>query len=362
MPQTNKEFVDTLDIRPEDGFLAVAVRRAAAWQLGKDVVDLEMETVGEPDFYLPWDGKQFGFRLETELGIVVPFGESDFENNLSQFFHECPDWFRGPAIKMPMKFWTELAVKRFLGPIRDKITCPEDWTFFETEKQFDRIEAGCYTIFICGVPAFLFTIPAVLGWHYGHYDALILFGILALFFWTSVLIFSFRLFRCMFPSPPPPLLQLFGTMTFYDNTLQFADDNLSEGTVQILPGDYRFFLMCLKDYTPSAAVLTTFPDPPSHSEFESAENVQQFEIVIDGGIISIMELNDSSPTGWVQPISNCFFVTPSKVVHRLQQREDRTVSGIKLLLTYDDGSYKVFVAKTPTDCSIMVELQTPPAE
>jgi len=50
MSQTNKEFVDALDIRPEDTFLAVAVRRAAARQLGKEVVDLETKIVGEPKF------------------------------------------------------------------------------------------------------------------------------------------------------------------------------------------------------------------------------------------------------------------------------------------------------------------------
>ncbi|MDR0609381.1 MAG: hypothetical protein LBG58_04680 [Planctomycetaceae bacterium] len=111
--QTNKEFIDALDLQPEDGFLAVAVRWAAARQLGKEIVNLDTETVGEPDFSLNWDAKEFAFILEEELGIIIPIHETNFSNDLVSIMQDYPDWFRGPAIKMPMKQWTEIAVKRF---------------------------------------------------------------------------------------------------------------------------------------------------------------------------------------------------------------------------------------------------------
>ena len=131
--QTNKEFLDALDIRPDDGFLAVTIRRAAALQLGKSVIELETGTVDEPDFILPWDGKQFGYFLEKELDITIPFAEKSFTVLLISIQENHADWFRGPAIKMAMGEWTKIAVEQFLGPIRDEIHCPENWTPFEPE-------------------------------------------------------------------------------------------------------------------------------------------------------------------------------------------------------------------------------------
>ncbi len=355
MPQTNKEFVDALDIRPEDGFLAVAVRRAAAWQLGKEIVDLETETVGEPDFYLPWDGKQFGFLLEKELDIVIPFREARFSDSLILIQQEYSDWFRGPAIKMPMKQWTEIAVQKFFRPVREKISCPSDWTFFEPEKSNELPgPSGCVLCALFALGTFL-TILSVLSGYYGIIVGLMMFTPLAILFWVLFFGNILRSLKRKSPITRLPHCQLLGTMTFHSDTLRFADEDQLEETAQIPPGDYRFFLIRMEDFTPSLAVLTTLSDPPSHFDFESAPDTQQFEIAIDSGMIGIMEQDEPSSSNWIQNI-------PSYVVHRIQQRDDKTVCGIKLLPTYGDGGYKVIVNTTPTSCLIMVELQTPPED
>jgi hypothetical protein len=129
--QTNKEFLDAVGVKPEDDFWAIEVRLAAARQLGKSVVDLESHTVGEPDFFLPWDGKEFGYFLEKELPAVsIPFDDADFQKILLSI---SEDWFRCPAIKMRMDKWTKIAVEQFLQPVREKIVRPEHWTPLEPE-------------------------------------------------------------------------------------------------------------------------------------------------------------------------------------------------------------------------------------
>jgi hypothetical protein len=359
--QTNKEFIDALDIQPEDGFLAVAVRRAAAWQLGKEVVNIDTETVDEPDFCLPWDGKEFAFALEKELGITIPISETNFSNELISIEQDYPDWFRGPAIKMPMKQWTEIAVKRFLRPVREKITCPKDWTPFEPITNNESVVGsnGCVqcVLFVLGL---FFIFYALFCCYYKIYSGLIFAIPFTIIFW--------KLFFCLF-SPSQflkrtqpvevlteelPSWQLLGTMTFHSDTLQFADNDRIEETATILSGDYRLFLTRMgkeEDFTPELAVLTTQKEPRFRADFESSETTRIFEIVIDSGLITVMEKSETSSADWIP-------APTEKVVYRILQREDLTICGIKFIPTYGDGFYKIIIDTSPTNCSIMIELQT----
>jgi hypothetical protein len=87
----------------------------------------------------------------------------------------------------------------------------------------------------------------------------------------------------------PP--QLIGTSTFQKSQIQFADDKTEQGSLEILPGDYRFFLIRLikEESRPFYAVLTTDSEPPSFDELLELscnalenrldENVQKFELL-----------------------------------------------------------------------------------
>jgi hypothetical protein len=379
--QTNKEFLDAIGIRPEDDFLAIAVRRAAAWQLGKSVVDLELTTVGEPDFVLPWDGKQFGYLLEKELSITIPFGDAKFQKTSLSIPH---DWFRGPAIKMPMDQWTKIAIEQFLQPVREKIVRPEHWTPLEPEEQEKNEtfrEKVCFMFysvlfFFFPLTLVILSIPGLFLKDWANNISkpclflLVLYPcIIYLYFYCSACFFGNKKTSCKNGDAAElPFSQLLGTLTFHNTQLQFGDDEMVQGNLEILPGDYRFFLIRpTKESSPFYAVLTTDSEPPCFEELmdmslnaldnKLPENVQKLEIVIDSGLIAISELAEPftasiTESKWIPGQSR-------QTVALIRQRPDGTVCGLKLYPSYGDGDYRIFVRRTPKSCMIAIELTAP---
>lgn len=365
-----------LEIKPEDGFLAVAVRRAAAWQLGKPIVELETTTVGEPDFIVPWDKLAFLMRIETELGKPLSLNKTLLPSEHNKTIP--PNWFHGPAVKMPMSEWTKIAVEHFLAPIRDEIVCPKYWTPLEPETKKEKVSFpanfsdwfwSCFGFSIVAAPivAILTALPGLFWNNWLKMVPKFYFFIFLYFcFWWLVIIIHGRFFAYNKPESismnnvPPPLL--LGTLTFHENQLQIADDMTQEGTLKILPSEYRCFLFYgdINFDRPSYLFLTTQKILPTYDllldlimlGYDKNESVQRVEVVIDSGLITITELPIPYQIDWI-PGPN------RQTVDQILQREDKTICGLKLLPSYGDGDYYAFARKTESVCEVVVELIAP---
>lgn len=155
------------------------------------------------------------------------------------------------------------------------------------------------------------------------------------------------------PKPALPPQELC-TLRFQCRVLQICDDMKPECDFNILPGEYRLFLFRgdeTEDFNPIYAVLTTFSVPPSRKYFDAVEHLSKKEIVIDSGMIGLMEPGNDSVGTWFQG-------QDGKAVAEIRMLSDRTIDGIKLCPAYGDGDYRVFCETTETDCSLLIELQT----
>lgn len=359
--QTNKEFFDALNLPPEDDFLAIAVRRIAAKQLAIPVVELETQTNHLPDFSFPWDIAGFAFALEKELGIQIP--NENFRTNLETVPQK---WFRGPAIEMPMDSWTKITVQQLLAPIRNGISCPENWSPFEPEKLIPS-KSTTWTDWLIFGFVFLFLTPFLL----------IPFFLLGRFFqgWADVMLGPIALaaswlapiglLYCVLKiqlwfddttkrTPQKPLIMLLGTLTLENQILHFFDDTNWEGSLEVIPGDYRVFLIYKtknEDWAEYAVFSnrTEIPDYDTLVDFVVAQRDDLDQPPRKIVAISLCDITEIKQLSW-KPQPNPMSVT------EIGLRKDRTVGGLKLYPIYVDGGDFAHLRKDETDCEIILEL------
>ncbi len=360
--QTNKEFCDEIAVRSEDLFLAVAIRRVAARQLRMSVVDLETKTVGLSiaSFAWPWDSLDFIYQLEKELNVSISRSDCTVSETVN-----VEDWRYGPAIRMPMGDWTKFTIDHVLAPVRSGISCPPNWTSFESEGCVLRHDSWINRLVFQYLPyvALILAAPGIFWRIWFEWvvpvcvTVLILCWVLPILLLITGALFA-RLTQKSSDSKShraelPPLL--LGTLTFRNGRLRFADDETPQWTAEILPGDYRFFLFNIDDgFEMMRAVLTTLPEPPPFEEIEAGEGVQKFELCCESSLIGISEADDDGQEGivWIP-------APQGDTVRGLRQGTEGNVCGIKLAPRYGVGENRIFVQKTATAYSVIIELDIP---
>ncbi|MGL4941694.1 MAG: hypothetical protein ACRC46_00700 [Thermoguttaceae bacterium] len=150
--QTNKEFVEAAGITEQDAFIAVAIRRIVADQIGFPVRELTSEITIDrvieimADDFVGWDEAEFLIALEEMFKIDID--SIEIAKHMERTGH--PNWFynpdnyvmfsflwrpfvvRTPEPKMSVGEWVRIVTEVVLAPVRAKIVPPNDWSSLES--------------------------------------------------------------------------------------------------------------------------------------------------------------------------------------------------------------------------------------